>query len=155
MQSDYDFEVRDLCDALKREHVKHEIQLIEGGDVESIFLESQRSFKPLYGGIDWSNATELGFINSLTLASNPLEALQEVLWLYDRFCGTLKIEEDSKLVVLSDDFYGLGVRVDSILVKELLKRWLPLPHAIFIFTEDLRGAFHVTFSRDIHFGVAL
>jgi hypothetical protein len=109
------------------------------------FEQAKKNFPPLIGGIDWQRASQEfnDHINSTTdLVSVFIE----------QFVPYAGMKPKSDCIVLSDDFYGLGVRLQCKIVPQLLTDWLPIPHAIFIFSNDLRFVFHVSFNRNVSFG---
>ena len=143
LMNDYDDEVLRFIDMARKANPREAIDVIDNPDI--VFEQAKKNFPPLIGGIDWQRASQEfnDHINSTTdLVSVFIE----------QFVPYAGMKPKSDCIVLSDDFYGLGVRLQCKIVPQLLTDWLPIPHAIFIFSNDLRFVFHVSFNRNVSFG---
>jgi hypothetical protein len=145
LMNDYDDEVLRFVDIARKDNPREAIDVIDNPD--TVFEQAKKTFPPLLGGIDWQRASQ-EFNDNVKSTSDLISVFIE------QFVPYAGMNPKSYCIVLSDDFYGLGVRLQCKIVPQLLTDWLPLPHAIFIFSNDLKFVFHVSFIRDVSFGTS-
>lgn len=152
MVNEFDHEVLELANLLNDIDSKANAKVIQATD--SILYEAQVNFKPFLGNIDWAKAV-------LVASTEPQvnERLNEqrnrILREFDRFVVELKFDEDDTAIVISDDFYSVGIQCRIKSVTTVLDKWIGLPHAILVFDKSFRKCFHVSFLGCTYMGHAV
>ena len=120
-------------------------------DVDAQFDRLKLHFPPDYGGIDWRKAELVSSSGPRPDETQP-ELIQRVLNDFRVFCKVSGVEARDKLLLLSDDFYSIGLECEAESVPAVLTEWLSLPHAIFVVRRDSKACLHVAFVRSSYVG---
>ena len=152
MANEFDHEVLELASLLNEIDSKTNANVLQATD--SILHDAQINFKPLLGGIDWERAVLVSSTQPIvdeTLNERRKRNLRE----FDQFVVVLKLDEDDKAIVISDDFYSIGIQCRIKGVRTVLDKWIGLPHAILVFDESFWKCFHVSFVGCTYMGHAV
>ncbi len=71
---------------------------------------------------------------------------------FDNFIAYFELAGTVELVLLSDDFYSIGVSCPVKFGARVLDKWIELPHAIFVFAHNFERCFQMSFCRSTYFG---